>query len=194
MPRVLLALFVIALAMISSAQDQPQDKAAVAQSQVAAAIAAAGCGPAGFQFDVTGDKQQHPMPQPEAGKALVYIFENDTYGVPATRIGLDSKWVGATQNGTYFFFTIDPGEHRLCVNIQTDNPAPAGTAGTLNAEAGSTYYFETQAYGNQYGLAGVQLQQLDDANGQYMVATHSLSLPKKQAKPDNYTNNPTYDH
>jgi hypothetical protein len=195
MLRGLLAILVVVLPIISSGQDQPaQDPAAVARSQVAAAIAAAGCGPSEFQFDVKGDNQQHPMPQAEPGKALIYIFENDTVGAGNTRIGLDSKWVGATQNGTYFFFAIDPGEHRLCVNVQTDKPAPAGTAGTISAEAGRTYYFETQAYGNQFGVSGVQLQQLDDANGQYMVATHSLSVTKTPPKPYKPNDDSIYNH
>lgn len=192
MPRVLLAISVVAIAIICSAQDQPSDpaKKALAETQIAAAIAAAGCGPSGFEFDVTGDKQQHPMPQAEPAKALIYVFEEGTAPGQTLRIGLDSKWAGATQNGTYFFFATDPGEHRLCVNAESSDAAPAGTAGTLALEAGRTYYFQVQVYGNQSGGVGAMaLQQLDDANGQYMVATHSLSIPKKQSK---VHDDPTY--
>jgi hypothetical protein len=48
-----------------------------AQDRAAAARAAAGCGPDKVQFDVKTDKQQHSESQPEGGKALVYVFENE---------------------------------------------------------------------------------------------------------------------
>lgn len=194
MLKALLAICVVTLTIICSAQDQPQDQAAVARSQMAAAIAAAGCGPSEVQFDVKGDNQQHPMPQAEPGRALIYVFADTTVSA-TTRLGLDSKWIGATQNGSYFFFPADPGEHRLCVNVQSNKPAPPGTAGTMTVEAGRAYYFEIQASGDQSGsVIGMQIQQLDDAEGQYMVATHSLSIPKQQAKPHDYTNDPIYNH
>jgi hypothetical protein len=194
MPRVLLAAFVVAFAMISSAQDHPPydqppdpEKAAATQRQVAAAIAAAGCGPSELQFDVKADNQQHPMPQAEPAKALIYVFVNDG---GTTRIGIDSKWVGAAPDGAYLFFAIDPGEHHLCVNVQTDKPAPIGTAGSMHAEAARIYYFEVDIGGNS-----LQLQRLDDANGQYEVATHSLSVTKNPPKPQKQSNDdPTYDH
>jgi hypothetical protein len=183
MPRTLLALSILALAIISPAQDQSQDQAAAARSQVAAAIAAAGCRPSELQFDVKGDNQRHPMPQAEPDKALLYVFETADAEGETSRIGLDSQRVGANQNGTYLFFAAAPGKHRLCVNVQSDKPAPPGTAGTMTVEAGRVYYFEVQVSVNRYGaVAGVQIQQLDDAQGQYMVATHSLSVTKKQTK------------
>lgn len=42
-----------------------------AQDQAAAARTAAGCGPNEIKFTVKTDKDQHPMAQPEAGKAIV---------------------------------------------------------------------------------------------------------------------------
>ena len=45
-----------------------------AQDQVAVARAAAGCGPSEVRFTVKTDKDQHPMAQPEAGKAIVYVL------------------------------------------------------------------------------------------------------------------------
>ena len=203
MLKSLLAVFVVTLSIISYAQDKPYydqppdpEKAAAAQTQIAAAIAAAGCGPSEIQFDVKADNQQHPMPQAETGKALIYIFEDGNVGSMPMRIGIDSKWVGATLDGAYMFFATDPGEHRLCVNAQSDKAASPGTAGTLAVEPGRIYYFQVQAYGslnsfNLMQLNSIQLQQLDNANGQYMVATHSLSLTKTPPKPQKHNDDPT---
>src|SRR6202042_3574096 len=97
----------------------------LAQDQAAAARAAAGCGPKQVQFDVTTDKKQHTEGRPEAGKALVYVFEderrdpNQVFGSVSTRVGVDGQWVGATHGKSYFFFSVDPGNHALCANWQS---------------------------------------------------------------------------
>src|SRR5947207_13062810 len=90
-----------------------------AQDQAAEARAAAGCGPDKVQFDVKTDKNQHPLPKPESGKAIVYVIQDreaiiclggcDTY-----RIGVDGSWVGANKgNSSYSFFSVDPGDHNI---------------------------------------------------------------------------------
>ena len=75
----------------------------LAQDQAADLRTEAGCGPAKTKFDVKVDKKQHVVTQPEAGKALVYVFEEyqsdpryPPIGHLTTRVGLDGKWVGAT--------------------------------------------------------------------------------------------------
>src|SRR5579871_2170529 len=85
-----------------------------------AAWARAGCGADSVHFDVKVDRKQRPVAQPEAGKAVVYVFEDDQTrsGFPTTRAGLDGKWMGANVPESYFFFSADPGAHRLCSNWQ----------------------------------------------------------------------------
>ncbi len=39
--------------------------------------AKAACGPTAAEFDVTADKEQHPLAQPQAGKALVYVVADE---------------------------------------------------------------------------------------------------------------------
>jgi hypothetical protein len=55
-----------AMPVITHAQDA-QDVAALAR--------AAGCGPNEAEFNVKTNKNQHPTAPPEAGTALVYVFD-----------------------------------------------------------------------------------------------------------------------
>jgi len=108
----------------------------LAQAQDEAALEAAGCGPKNIQFEVKTDKKSHPKGQPEPGKALVYVFDNISGvaigGFPASRVGVDGTWVGANYKKSYFFFSVAPGAHNLCVDrIVT----------TFTAEPGQTRYF-----------------------------------------------------
>ena len=48
-----------------------------AQSAPAVAVAP-GCGASNVNFSVKTDKNQHPFPQADAGKALVYFVEDDS--------------------------------------------------------------------------------------------------------------------
>jgi hypothetical protein len=48
------------------------------QEQAADALAMAGCGPDKVKFEVKKDKKQHPTGQVEPGKALVYVFGEET--------------------------------------------------------------------------------------------------------------------
>lgn len=148
-----------------------------------AAWARAGCGSDSIHFDVRVDKKQHPVAQAAAGKAVVYVFEDDQtrVGFPTTRVGLDGKWMGANMPESYFFFSVDPGTHRLCSNWQ--GSSRAGDAIDFIAEAGKAYYFRAKIRsidGNAF-----ELGPLKDAQGQAFLATHSLSISQeKTTEPD----------
>jgi hypothetical protein len=95
----------------------------LAQDQAVTARAAAGCGPTEVKFEVKTDKRQHPIGQPESGKALVYVFADENadpggirIGGLTTRIGLDGAWVGANKGTSYFFFSVNPAVI-ACVRI-----------------------------------------------------------------------------
>jgi hypothetical protein len=63
------------------------------------------------------------MVMPEAGKALVYVIQDDTlwqaHPRPSTIVGLDGHWVGATRANSYFYPSTDPGDHNICVQWQS---------------------------------------------------------------------------
>lgn len=74
-----------------------------AQEPATDPLTAAGCGPSNVQFDVKKDKNLHPTGQAESGKALVYVFGDETreanvtyFGGPTVRLGLDGEWIGAS--------------------------------------------------------------------------------------------------
>jgi hypothetical protein len=105
-----------------------------AQDQSAITAAEAACGAKETQFDAKQDTIHHPTPQPEPGKALVYVIEDlgqcpgcapNSYawstGVEdaLTRVGVNGAWVGANRGSSYIAFSIDPGDHHLCANWQS---------------------------------------------------------------------------
>jgi Protein of unknown function (DUF2846) len=157
---------------------------ALAQDQAAAARSAAGCGPDEVQFDVKTDKNQHPVASPESGKALVVVFENEKrenttfkIGAVTTRVGLDGKWVGANHGESYFFFPVDPGEHRLCTNWQSSLKrfSHLGSATSLTAEPGKVYFFRVEVEERPEHPPAVQLELVDSANGQFQISSRALS-------------------
>ena len=81
-----------------------QDKAAIAAAE-------AGCGSDDVEFSVTTDESKHPTPAPENGKALIYLVQNGG----TFKFGADGEWLGALKGGTYFYASVEPGEHHLCV-------------------------------------------------------------------------------
>jgi len=145
----------------------------------ATALAAAGCGPNEVQFDVKTDKNRHPGAQPESGRALVYVFNaSSPVGSATTRIGLDGAWVGANRGESYFFFPVDPGDHRLCTNWQSSLKrfSKVGSAANLKAEAGKVYYFRTKIYFEEKSnRPTVKLELVDGAEGQFLVASSAFS-------------------
>jgi hypothetical protein len=143
-----------------------------------------GCGPSEAHFDVKTDKKQHPVAPPDAGKAVVYVFEDMEYG-PTMRVGLDGSWVGANKGKSYFYFSVDPGDHQVCTNWQSgtfkETSKRIGSAMTLKAEAGKVYYLRTQVYERSERDRNVKLELVETAEGQFLVSASAFSTshPKK---------------
>jgi hypothetical protein len=163
---------------------------AFGQDQAAVDRAAAGCGPDKVQFDVKTDKHPQSEAQPEAGKALVYVFENekrDRDALPilnvTTRIGFDGQWVGANHGESYLFFSAAPGDHSLCASWQSSLSmySKLASAASLTAEAGKVYYFQTKVDERNHHQPAVRLEPVDPAEAKLLLAGFSLSSshPKK---------------
>ncbi len=161
-----------------------------AQDDAAAARAAAGCGPAEVHFEVKTDKKQHPSPQPEAGKALVYVFldvkqQANTWniGTVTTRVGLDGAWIGANHGRSYFFFPVEPGDHRVCAAWQSGlgRYSKLASAADLTAESGKLYFLRVSVDERQEHQPAVKMEHIDPAEAQILIANSSLSTshPKK---------------
>ncbi len=123
--KALAAVLVFGLSIVGPANSQsspPSPK----EDSAAAARAAAGCGPSDVEFDVKTDPRQHPVSQPEPGKALVYFLQVETQdggpiskGWVTRRTGIEGNWVGANHGRSYFFLSVDPGQHSACADWQS---------------------------------------------------------------------------
>jgi len=163
---------------------------AYGQTKPSGAVSVPGCGAANIEFNVKTDDKQHAAVQPDAGKANVYFLQDDAeFGSnprPTTRFGLDGAWTGATHSSSYFYVSVDPGEHHLCASWQ-------GLVGAFyqrreaalhfTAEAGHNYYFRAK---NVYEpktqkTAVVLLKPLDSDEAQLLMSQFSFSTsnPKK---------------
>jgi hypothetical protein len=155
---------------------------ALGQDRAAPAAAESACGPRNVNFEVKADASQHPTPTPKNGKALIYVVQEDSI---TSRFGVDGKWVGADHGQTYFFVSIDPGEHHLCAIAQGMGPGvryPRVALHQLRAEPGATYYLVPHIVGESvYAIdAKFDLSQVDADKGKDLVARakFSTSRPK----------------
>jgi hypothetical protein len=168
MTKIILAFFLFALPTF-------------AQDSGAAALAAAGCGAPETEFNVKLDKKTHPLPQPEPGKATIVVFAelgSACIGCVMLRTGIDGSWVGALEHTSYSYFSIPPGDHRVCVAIQSKLKGRSEIAGaaSLTAEAGNVYYLRLGGVNNK-----LLLKPVDPAEGPLLIKSAALSTatPKK---------------
>jgi hypothetical protein len=163
------------------------------------ALTQVGCGPDQAKFAVKRDAHSHPTGMPQPGKALVYVFgdselDNAAFqiGGVITRVGADGVWVGAYEHKSYTYFSVDPGEHRLCTSQQSSLKSRRHTnasAITFKAEPGKVYYFRTQpspaalseSAASRAPSGRVELAAVDPAQAQLMVLqwAYSTSQPRK---------------
>jgi hypothetical protein len=125
----------------------------VAKNATAVKQAESACGSFHVNFHVDRSRSQHPLATPIAGKAQVYIIEDwippgipNLFNIsPTIRVGLDGKWMGADQANSYLFFTVESGEHHLCVSTQSKFHQPHDVAlYRFNAKPDQQYFFRVR--------------------------------------------------
>ncbi|MFZ0772776.1 MAG: DUF2846 domain-containing protein [Candidatus Sulfotelmatobacter sp.] len=159
--------------------------AASAFAQAPSGVATSACGPKSGSFQVTLDKSQHTLAEPEPGKALVYFIQekgSDAFAV-TTKIGIDGAWVGANKNSSYFAVSVEPGEHHVCTNVQSFRGHPVGLVHFM-AEAGKVYYFDARVVYGEGADLYFFLGAVDSDQARYLIDSLSLSVstsptPKK---------------
>lgn len=180
------ALFVIFFAASAFAQDQ----AAIAAAQAA-------CGPAGVNFDAKADPGRHPTPQPDTGKATVYLIADlgqcpdcgrpgidpkDVDGA-VIKMGMDGRWVGASRGSSYLLVSGEPGDHHVCLNWQSSlqERSRAFAMMGFTAEAGKVYYIRARLFPGGNGDYSFDVDLTNSDEGKYLVASspYSVSHPKK---------------
>src|SRR5262245_9812380 len=156
---------------------------ASAQSAKIRTPAAPGCGSIDTKFDVQTKRSQHPLATPDAGKALVYFLQDDSYFFtrprPTTRFGLNGSWIGATQANAYFYVPVDPGEHHICADWQFIGQfvtGPRTAALHFTAEPGGIYFFVVEDHFTQdREPAAMKLLPLDADEAQLRMSRFGLS-------------------
>ena len=159
---------------------------AFAADQVTVAAAESACGPVNIKFDVKAEKDQHPTAQAQEGKALVYVVESferpgNQWARPTTKVGLDGAWVGANKNNSYFFFSVDPGDHHLCAAWQSvlKGYAKKVALTSFSAETGKAYYFRARITEHDEGRGGawftLDLEPVNSDEGQLLTASSAFS-------------------
>ncbi len=151
---------------------------------IASVLAAkAACGPESVKFHVKLDDSQQPTPNPENGKAVIYIVQDfPRIRTPlelTTRMGVDGAWAGANRGRSFFSFMIDPGVHHLCVSGQWDKltSPPSIALHRVVAKSGEIYYFRVRLLNQGAGGINLDLETVDEDQGQFLVQTsvHSTS-------------------
>jgi hypothetical protein len=170
--------FRLALSAIIAAPILFVASAKAQDSDLASAMSA--CGPKEARLTVKPDVDHA---QPEAGKALLYVIEDDgiagrfLMGAGITvRVGLDGAWVGAVNHHSRFIWlSLSPGDHHLCADWRQSPLERHDRAVSLvhiNAEADKTYYFRVREFGRDEHF--LDLDPIDSDQGKLLMA-----LPKK---------------
>jgi Protein of unknown function (DUF2846) len=158
--------------------------AASAFAQVAPTGSSAACGAWNVSFKVKVDESQHTLAQPDPEKARVYFIQDagTSMGLayPTVKMGMDGQWVGANRLNSYFSVSVEPGEHHVCVTLQSSLVAQRVELAHFTAEAGKTYYYRTQLVMSR-SVELLELDPIDSDQGRYLVALfpRSVSNPKK---------------
>jgi hypothetical protein len=152
--------------------------AASALAQDPAATLPAACGPMDTVFNAKLNKSQHTLAQPEAGKARIYFIHDVSY--PTVKLGMDGAWVGANHGNSYYSVSVEPGEHHLCVALQSSVLDQRVELAHLTAEAGKVYFYRTRLILSRY-MELLELEPIDSDQGKYLITSFPLSVstPKK---------------
>ena len=160
----------------------------VLSQDAAMAAATTACGLIGDHIKVTSENAKDLLTQPEPGKALVYVIEDDGVanhiigGNITWRVGFDGAWVAAlNRHSPYTTFSVTPGEHHLCVNWQSslDFLAKATNLAHLEVEADKTYYFRVRKWASQTEVF-VDLGPVDSDQAKLLLALQPAIAKNKK--------------
>jgi hypothetical protein len=153
-----------------------------AQSYVPPVDPEAACGASDVKFQVKSDYQGQHLPEVAAGKAVIYFVQTQKIAAInhiTAKIGLDGAWVGANQGDSYFFVTVNPGEHHLCARWQSNFASlRAVSLNSLTAESGKTYYFLVRITGDGRAADSFDLVKLNSDEAQLLIARSPFSVSR----------------
>lgn len=133
-------------------------------------LRAKACGTESVNYKASTDKKQHPTPDAPADRALVYVMRTTIIGYKIhSKLAVDGKWMGVNRGRTYFFFTLDPGEHYFCSEAENQDYI------TLAVEAGKTYYLKQRVEPGVW-KARTDLAVIDEEKAKKELADLNLSV------------------
>jgi hypothetical protein len=134
------------------------------------------CGTKEVNYKASTDKKQHPTPAAPTDKALIYVLRPTIIGLKIhSKLAVDGEWKGVNRGKTYFFFTLEPGEHFFCSESENQDYLK------LTVEAGKTYYLQQKV---ELGLfkARTNLVVMTDEKGKEKLEDVHLSVFEEKQK------------
>jgi hypothetical protein len=128
------------------------------------------CGTTEVNYKADTDKKNHPTPEAPTDKALIYVMRTTMFGYKInSKLAVDGEWKGVNRGKTYFFFTLEPGEHYFCSESENQDYLK------LFVEAGKTYYLQQQV---EFGAwkARTDLVVMTEEQGKKKLADVNLSV------------------
>lgn len=123
--------------------------------------------------------KDHPLAEPEAGKALVYVVRPTSMGYAIKSFFMvDDAIAGINRGSSYFFVQVDPGKRIFWSKSENVD------ALELAVEAGKTYYIQQHVQVGGF-RARTKLEALDDVAGKSALAKcrkHGTLTAKGRAK------------
>jgi hypothetical protein len=156
----------------------------LALAQVPPAGPPSACGPENASFNVKRDDAQHSLTPADPGKARVYFIHDAgsgwTAGYPTVKIAVDGSWVGANHGNSYFSVSVDPGEHHVCVALQSSLVGQRLELAHFTAAPDTVYYYRTRLVLSR-SVELLDLEPIDSDQGKYLIESFpaALSKPKK---------------
>jgi hypothetical protein len=155
-------------------------------------VIARACGPEAVTFNVKADQPLAALAKPEADKALVYVIqERRLFGGcfkcnPAVRIGVDGNWVGAQHYDSWLSFSVQPGGHHLCADLQASEKGQSAepkriSLTSFTAERSTVYYFRVRTtLDYQLGWTTIDLEGINRDEGELLVTSYPASSSQPQ--------------
>ena len=128
------------------------------------------CGNESVDYEASTDKNQHPTPEAPSDKAMIYVMRPTMIGFKIdSKLAVDGQWMGVNRGKTYFYFTLEPGEHFFCSESENQSYL------ALTFEAGKTYYLQQKVKAGIW-KARTELVVMDETTGKKKLADVNLSV------------------
>jgi hypothetical protein len=107
---------------------------------------------------------------------MIYVLRTTIIGYKiASKLAVDGEWKGVNRGRSYFFFTVDPGEHYFCSESENQDYL------ALKVEAGKTYFLQQKVEAGVW-KARTNLEIMSEADGRKRLPDVHLSVFEVKTK------------